>query len=99
VPKRAVVLKTKNGNYSEDINFTRHVKQYFYADKDKIQKILTAVLNLLREYPTGIKSTDLNRLISEKINCPFSHKDLNCNSELEFIKKYVQPDTEIEILS
>lgn len=46
-------------------------------------------MNLLREFPSGIKSHDFNRLISSKIGIQFSHKDLNCNSELEFIKKYI----------
>ena len=46
-------------------------------------------MNLMKVYPQGIKSFELNRLISGKIGSSFSHKDLNCNSELEFIKKYI----------
>lgn len=55
-------------------------------------------MNLMKVYPQGIKSFELNRLISGKIGSSFSHKDLNCNSELEFIKKYIQPAFEIELL-
>jgi len=84
---------------SEDISFGRHIKSAFFQDREKIERIFSAFMNLLREYPTGIKSNDINKLISDKVGFHFSHKDLNCNSELEFIKKYIQPKTDIELIS
>ena len=56
-------------------------------------------MNLLREFPNGIKSTDMNKLISERVGFHFNHKDLNCNSELEFIDKFIKPELDIEIIS
>lgn len=76
---------------SKDISFGRHIKSAFFADREKIERILSAFMNLLREFPTGVRSTEINRLISDKVGFQFSHRDLNCNSELEFIKKYIQP--------
>jgi HEPN domain-containing protein len=55
-------------------------------------------MSILRENPTGIKSHDLNHLLSNKIGFSFSRKDLNCNSELELIKKYIQPQFDIELI-
>ena len=88
-----------HGVMSEDINFGRHAKNPIFADKETLEKIMTAFMDLLRNHTNGIKSTEINKLMSEKLGFPFSHVDLNCNSELEFIKKFILPRTEIDILT
>lgn len=61
--------------------------------------MLTAIYAILREYPMGIKSYEIPVEISKKLAYEFNHKDYNCQTLLEFLKKYVMPTIEFEILS
>ena len=53
----------------------------------------------MREYPVGIKSDALPSILSNKIGHEFNFKDFDCHSLLEFLKKYVIPTMDIEIIS
>lgn len=61
--------------------------------------VLTAFYNLMREFPMGIKSDELPSILQSKINCSFNYKNYGCHSLLEFLKKFVMPTMDIEIIS
>ena len=64
-----------------------------------IKTVLTAFYNLMREVPMGIKSNELPLIISSKIGNEFEYKNFGCHSLLEFLKKFVMPTMDIEIIS
>ena len=47
----------------------------------------------------GIKSDELPRILSSKLDMDFEYKNFGCHSLLEFIKKFVIPTMEIEIIT
>jgi hypothetical protein len=53
----------------------------------------------MREYPMGIKSDEIPRALSKKVGYEFNFKNFSCHSLLEFLKKFVIPTMEIEIIS
>lgn len=53
----------------------------------------------MREVPTGIKSDELPSILSNKIGGEFIYKNFGCHSLLEFLKKFVMPTMDIEIIS
>lgn len=81
------------------MNIGRHLKNAIAINEGNIKNVLTAFYNLMREYPIGIKSYELPTILSNKIGQSFSFKDYGCHSLLEFLKKYVIPTMDIEIIS
>lgn len=67
-------------------------------DESSIRNVLTAFLNALREVPFGIRSDELSKVLSSKIGYEFDFKNYNCHSLIEFIKKFVIPTMDIEII-
>lgn len=61
--------------------------------------VLTAFYNLMREVPMGIRSDELPSILSNKIGGDFIYKNFGCYSLLEFLKKFVMPTMDIEIIS
>lgn len=53
----------------------------------------------MREFPIGIKSDELPTILSNKLGSAFSYKNYGCHSLLEFLKKFVIPTMDIEIIS
>lgn len=52
----------------------------------------------MREFPMGIKSDELPKILSAKLGSEFNYKNYGCHSLLEFIKKFVLPTMEIDIV-
>ena len=74
------------------------MESQMYIDDDKLSQIVNAVFQLLRMHPIGIKHTDLNKMVSQRLGWKFCHTMLNCKSEFEFIKKFIMgKDHEIEL--
>ena len=99
IPKNKGFIKTTHPHLSEDVNISRHLKNALALNEGNIKMVLTAFYNLMRQYPIGIKSDELPAILSEKINCEFNYKNYGCHSLLEFLKKFVMPTMEIEIIS
>lgn len=99
IPKNKGFIKTTHPHLSEDVNISRHLKNALALNEGNIKLVLTAFYNLMREFPMGIKSDELSIILSEKINCEFNYKNYGCHSLLEFLKKFVMPTMEIEIIS
>lgn len=53
----------------------------------------------MREVPMGIKSDELPGILSNKIGFEFNYKNFACHSLLEFLKKFVMPTMDIDIIS
>ena len=84
---------------SEDVNTNRHLKNTLLLnDEGTIRVVLTAFLNSLREVPFGIRSDALAGVLSSKIGFEFNYQNFGCHSLIEFIKKYVIPSMDIEII-
>ena len=47
----------------------------------------------------GIRSDELPKILSTKIGQEFNFKNFGCHSLLEFIKKFVLPTMEIDIIT
>ena len=68
-----------------------------FIDDDKLSQIVEAVYLELKFNPLGIKSSELNKKVSQRLNWKFCHTMLNCSSEFEFVKKYIMcRDSQIE---
>lgn len=52
----------------------------------------------MRECPVGVDSDQLPIILGKKLNKDFNYKNYGCNSLLEFLKKYVMPTMDIEII-
>lgn len=99
IPKNKSIIKTSHHTLSEDVNISRHLKNALAFGEGNIKMVLTAFYNLMREVPTGIKSTELPQILSTKIGSEFTFKNFGCHSLLEFLKKFVMPTMDIEIIS
>lgn len=53
----------------------------------------------MREFPLGLRSDQLPKILSIKLGQEFNFKNFGCHSLLEFIKKFVIPTMDIEIFS
>lgn len=60
---------------------------------------MTAFYNLMRECPMGIKSDELPIALSQRVGYEFNYKNFGCYTLLEFLKKFVIPTMDIEIIS
>ena len=99
IPKSKTFIKTAHTNLSEDVNISRHLKNAVNMNEANIQNVLTAFFNLMREYPVGIRSDELQCVLSKKLNQDFDFKNFGCHSLLEFLKKFIIPTMDIEILN
>lgn len=99
IPKNKAFIKTSHPNLSEDVNVGRHLKNALALNEGNVKLVLTAFYNLMRETPMGIKSDQLAPAISQKIGFEFNQKNFGCFSLLEFLKKFVIPTMDIEIIS
>ena len=99
IPKSRDLIKENPTNLSEDVNISRHLKNALALNEDNIRNVLTAFFNLMREMPMGIKSNELPRILSHKLGQEFNYKNYGCHSLLEFLKKFVLPEMEIEIIA
>jgi hypothetical protein len=52
----------------------------------------------MRECPVGYDSDKLPEVLAKKLGKEFSYKNYGCNSLLEFLKKYIMPTMDIEII-
>jgi hypothetical protein len=52
----------------------------------------------MRECPVGYDSDKVQEVLSKKLDKEFSFKNYGCNSLLEFLKKYIMPTMDIEII-
>ena len=68
-------------------------------NEGNIKNVLTAFFNLMREVPLGIRSDELPKILSQRLGHEFDFKNYGCHSLLEFIKKFVLPTMEIDILA
>lgn len=53
----------------------------------------------MRESPVGIKSYELPSALSKRVGYEFKYQNFGCFSLLEFLKKFVIPTMDIEIIS
>jgi len=98
IPKRGFI-KPGHNNLSEDIDSNRHLNNALALNENKVKTVLTAFLSLMRERPLGYFSSEISFYLSQKIGFQFNYKDFACHSLLEFLKKYIMPAVEIEIVS
>jgi hypothetical protein len=99
IPKNKTFIKTSNPNHSEDVNIGRHLKNALALNEGNIKIVLQAFYTLMREQPMGIKSDELPNQLTNKIGSEFNYKNFGCHSLLEFLKKFVIPTMDIEIIS
>jgi hypothetical protein len=81
------------------VNIGRHLKNALALNEGNIKTVLQAFYTLLRECPMGIKSDELPALLTHKIGSEFNYKNYGCHSLIEFLKKFVIPTMDIEIIS
>lgn len=98
IPKSKAFIKHGHPNLSEDINISRHLKNTINVDEEEIQNVISAFFNIMREYPMGVESDKIPIYLGKKMNKEFNYKNYGCNSLLEFMKKYVNPTMDIEII-
>lgn len=99
IPKSKNFIKTTHPHLSEDVNISRHLKNALAMNEGNIKNVLTAFYNLMREVPLGIKSDELPLILSQKLGTQFNFKNYGCHSLLEFLKKFVMPTMDIEIIA
>ena len=99
IPKSKNFIKTSQPHLSEDVNIGRHLKNAMALNEVNIKNVLTAFINAMREVPLGIRSDELPKVISAKIGQELDFKTFGCHSLLEFIKKFVIPTIDIEIIT
>ena len=63
-----------------------------------MKNVLTVFYSLMREMPFGIESDKLPEIVTARLGQEFNVKDYGCHSLLEFLKKFVIPNYEIEII-
>ena len=63
-----------------------------------MKNLLTVFYSLMREMPFGIESDKLPEIVTARLGQEFNVKDYGCHSLLEFLKKFVIPNYEIEII-
>jgi hypothetical protein len=81
------------------VNCSRYLNNALAMNETKVRTVLTAFYNIMREKPVGIQSDQVSESLTGKIGFPFNFKDFNCHSMLEFLKKYIMPTIDIEIIS
>jgi hypothetical protein len=81
------------------VNISRHLNNALALNENKVKAVLTAFFNLMREKPAGVKSDEVASLLTSKIGFEFNFKDFGCYSLLEFLKKFIMPTLDIEIVS
>lgn len=99
IPKNKGFIKSSQHHLSEDVNISRHLNNALALNENKVKTVLTAFLNILREKPTGVKSDEIAQFLTQKIGFVFNFKDFGCYSLLEFLKKFIMPGLDIEIVS
>lgn len=99
IPKNKAFIKTGHPNLSEDVNISRHLKNALAFNEGNVKQVLTAFYNLMRESPMGIKSDELSHALSQRLGYEFKIQNFACFSILEFLKKFVMPTMDIEIIS
>lgn len=75
------------------------MKNALALNEGNVKQVLTAFYNLMRECPMGIKSDELPILLSQRIGYEFNYRNFSCSSLYEFLKKFVIPTMDIEIIS
>ena len=98
IPKSKDFIKTGHPNLSEDVNISRHLKSALALNEDHMKNVLTVFYSLMREMPFGIESDKLPEIVTARLGQEFNVKDYGCHSLLEFLKKFVIPNYEIEII-
>ena len=64
-----------------------------------MKNVLTVFYSLMREMPFRIESDKLPEIVTARLRQQFNVKDYyGCHSLLEFLKKFVIPNYEIEII-
>lgn len=53
----------------------------------------------MREIPVGVKSNELPSLLSTRLGYEFDFKNFGCHSLLEFLKKFIIPAMNLEIIT
>lgn len=76
----------------------RHLNNAIAMNEGNIKVVLQSFYTVFREYPMGIKSDLIEKEISRIIGQDFNIKHYGCQSVLEFLKKFVMPTIEIEVL-
>jgi hypothetical protein len=99
IPKSKNFIKTSQPHLSEDVNIGRHLKNAIAMNEGNIKNVLTAFYNLMREVPLGMKSDELPVILSQKLGTQFNFKNYGCHSLLEFLKKFVMPTMDIDIIA
>lgn len=65
----------------------------------ELKTILEAFYFVLRENYMGIRSEDVCKAISIKLGKEFNFRKYGCQTLYEFLKKFVIPEMELEIIS
>lgn len=99
IPKNKGKIQTGQHQLSVDVNVNRHLNNALALNENKVKTVLTAFLNLMRERPFGVKSDELSILLSNKVGFEFNIKDFGCYTVLEFLKKFIIPTIDLEIVS
>ena len=53
----------------------------------------------MREWPMGIKSSELVNQITVKIGFQLDMRSFGCSSLLEFLRKFIMPTMDVEIIT
>ena len=97
IPKSKDFIRTEHPHLSEDVNIGRHLKSALALNEDHMKNVLTNFYNLMREMPFGIESDKLPEILTARLGEEFKVTNYGCYSLLEFLKKFVIPQIEIEI--
>lgn len=92
-------LRNPQPHLSEDLNQFKYLKDAIMrGEAPQIEPVLTAFYSLLREFPIGIDARRIPFMLSSRLGYQFDVQQLGCGSLLEFLKKFVIPTIDIEII-
>jgi len=99
LPTQKQLINYGKPRLSEDVNTGRFLKSNLcHISEQSIEQILAAFYAILRERPWGIQASELAPAISAKTGVEFDFRHFGCDSLLEFLKKFVIPSIDIEII-
>ena len=90
-------LHTRHNIRNNIINTTMDNGRYLEFNKI-LENTRITIVNLLNDYPTGIYSSQLKYLITNKTQREFDPKHFGCPSIIEFVLRYIKPKFDIEVI-
>lgn len=87
--------------FSDDFkihNFQQRQQQNIVEFNKLLELVRYGIYTLLHEFPHGIESTKIAFLLGTKVGINFDPQQFGCSSILEFLRKYILPTIDLEII-